>query len=930
MGKKKQVQPTGLPNPNLSLTLRPVVGKQDVWTNDELQLLDLGLFLANGFRLFYCQICGICVPLEAIEKHLNEPNSGHTPIHTTPQTRQAHANLFSYDVPMRVPPIPTRFMNWMPALQKPKMAYRCNICDKDDPDGVWLSRTSQNRHKAAKHEQLRQQLTSTPITVQHLFPASYRAYNRFLPRVHYNPKQAPQTSSEQPQDQAQKRFQSFMDSLPSSLTLQKTMPQSSGSKDSNPFLVGVGWAKRVEGLDINELIRAVEYPCDGDRYFPVILACKATFLEQQKIIENAYPSIRRKWMTDSTSQVIFNPLGEAGVSSYTHRMVRLVAFVLRVAGGLVISGKDSKLKSYLTDEQKKAAKPVDSKLFCSQGELQNAIQNLLVTVFAPTHTNHLTEDKFRDILQDFCMLASIDRTGQFSEPKNITSPLAGIQYILRSVLLQKAIEDSRGQTDDVDKSFDQIQERYLTGHKVSPYGGLQSLKAQVWTYALTSTSLPNAQWANSDFTKAIIKGKPVDLDDLKRMVQQILADAEHLLYEDLLFGIPLSELGWVWSPGDSLVDSLGERKPGYNVFTEPGNAGYFSHLQDSVLKAFHHHSKTFEYFYEVSNTTGEATLRRDQLKVWLAKWEQLTGLTATLMHILGGQPPRSSELLCLYTENIVHRFRHLYWFEDHFFYVVCLNKVTNITGKDRIIVHGLPPEMNKFLLVMNGMVRHIAAAWSFQLYGENAFHAQNRQMFNTASTTLSSAKFSRLLQTFTASALGNPLGIAEWRHLCVLLMRKHFKLEPGEEQLEDEGEDSRWDLQAGHGSKVARKHYAIEAMEWHLMRDDTIAKYIKISREVSTWYLHTNQQDSVNNGCTGQKRKPIAELEHSDSDSSSDMDEPLLLGNGATGEYARSHGNEDNGGNDSDDYVQPASRSRRATPTSTRSTRSRSRKLRLV
>ncbi|KAG8749947.1 hypothetical protein FRC11_010906 [Ceratobasidium sp. 423] len=736
--------------------------------------------------------------------------------------------------------------------------------------------------------------------------------------------------------QKEQNFQAFLKSLPSTHQQHTNMPKTTGLQDAVPFLVKVGWAKRVQSLDITQLIQAVESPAADTGDYKLFSACGSLFSSQQQIIETAYPSIRRKWMLDSMSQVIFSTLGPAGNASYTHRMVRLVTFVLRVARGLNISGECGRLNFYLTKEQKDAAKNVDAKLSGNEKGLQAAVQNLLVTIFAPTRTHHLMKNPFHDIVQDFCMLAAINRSGQFSEPKNITSPLAAMQYIMCSVLLQKAMDDSDINSNNANTSFDHIQQTYLTSDNISPYAGLQSLKAQVWTYALTSTSLPNAQWADSEHKKVIIKGKTVELEDLKRLAQQILADANHLLYEELLFGIPLSQLGWTWHPDDILVDDLSERTPGYNVFSEPKNATHFAHLQETVLRAFHFHEKTSNHFYDESGA-----LKPAQARAWMKKWEQLNGMTALLFHILGGQPARSSELLCIYLENMVHRFRHIYWFEDKFFFIVCLNKVTNLTAKDRIIVHGLPPELTEFLLVMNGLARHVANAWTFHLEGQEAFERQKTQMFNYGGVGLTPQKFSKLLQEITEEVVGTPLGISDWRHLCVMIARYYFKLLPGEEQLEDEDENHPYDLQAGHGTKVAGRHYAIEAMEWHCMRSDTVARYIKISSEVSTWYLHDGELTNGQNKEKSDKFQGIKRKQANDSDSDNSMEDsesyvpPVRSKSVGRTVRAAKKGNhastEDDCeveglGSGSDDYVPLASRSRQPEPAQDRVTRSQTRK----
>ncbi|KAG8684366.1 hypothetical protein FRC08_013736 [Ceratobasidium sp. 394] len=372
---------------------------------------------------------------------------------------------------------------------------------------------------------------------------------------------------------------------------------------------------------------------------------------------------------------------------------------------------------------------------------------------------------------------------------------------------------------------------------MTPYGALQSLKAAVWTHVFATNHLPVAQWTDDEFKRLLYKGQPINISDMPKLAQQIRADIEHLLYKELFFGIPPKDFGWKWHEGIPLVDNLSNLEEGYSVFSEQANREYLTGLDESLLSAFMKNETARKFFTDnvQDEKTGEPVVLPDRVREWTQKWARLQEMLALLMHILGGQPARSTELLACLVHNISHHFRHLYWFNGQFFFIVCVNKAKNISPKDRVIVHGLPKELNEILLLVNAVVRPAVAAWTYQLnQEEKVYYDQLKYLFSCNGNTLTITQLSRQLRSITEEILGVPLGIADWRHISIIVMRRYFQINISRPDVE---EDSDMDKQAGHGTPAAWRHYGTEPMEWHLMRDNTISKYIDLSRTVSDWYL---------------------------------------------------------------------------------------------
>ncbi|KAG8678361.1 hypothetical protein FRC08_017836 [Ceratobasidium sp. 394] len=434
MGRsKKKVKSVQSVEP-LDLTLREHPTLPDVWVNDELLILNLGLLQNGAIKFFYCLHCGSGVPLRSIRNHLSQ--KGHTSCRKNLATRNASDHLSDYGVPPARPHYTGDPIPWMPALGKPQAAFRCELCPPEDLTTI-INGTGKDNHRKEAHRDFRLHLPTKPIFVQKLFCSNYMQENSKPPQVAYNPNQAPSSTTSDAEAGAARMLENLFRSLPSRNPRSATMPNTSNLAEINPFLRISGYAELVEGLDRNSLVRAVETPELEDPLYPIRESCESLFQKYQDLIQHAHPTVRRKWMASSSSQVIFNPVGDAGTDKYTGRMIRLAAFVVRVEGGLAISNAEGKhLNLFLTKDQTACAKRVRASLAKGGETLRDNIHDLLVSCFAPTEERHLSRNSFNDIVQVFCALASINRYGQFSSIENMTSPLAGVQYIMRAALLQ--------------------------------------------------------------------------------------------------------------------------------------------------------------------------------------------------------------------------------------------------------------------------------------------------------------------------------------------------------------------------------------------------------------------------------------------------------------------------------------------------------------
>ncbi|KAG9090669.1 hypothetical protein FS749_000366 [Ceratobasidium sp. UAMH 11750] len=264
-------------------------------------------------------------------------------------------------------------------------------------------------------------------------------------------------------------------------------------------------------------------------------------------------------------------------------------------------------------------------------------------------------------------------------------------------------------------------------------------------------------------------------------------------------------------------------------------------MRTALLHEAVYHPKGSQYFYNSEPITSgaERPIDRQKLKSWFDNWNDLLEILGLLMHILGGQPTCQTELLNILVENTANNYRGLYYYHDRFFYLININKASN---RDRLVVHGLPPELNELILVTNAVARPAAEAFTSILYGQEKAIEQRKWFFYASGKRTHGDQMTKRLRSVTEEYLRSPFGWGDWRHVLIMIARKYFHIEPGEEQVDGPEENNAWDYLASHTPKTAAEHYAIEPLEWSCFRDDTISKYIGMCNKVSTWYFDLDEQ----------------------------------------------------------------------------------------
>ncbi|KDN64750.1 hypothetical protein CSUB01_11123 [Colletotrichum sublineola] len=328
----------------------------------------------------------------------------------------------------------------------------------------------------------------------------------------------------------------------------------------------------------------------------------------------------------------------------------------------------------------------------------------------------------------------------------------------------------------------------------------------------------------------------------------------------------------------SIEDDHSEKRPGYsflrddrNVWTQKGEGWVFRQIGVSprLARRWGVDGSRAEdarpgVFHPAARRAYEHAFGQFRERLWL------------LMHMLGGQPGRATELAGIRHSNTVNGgVRNVFAHEGSMCFVTAYHKGFRSTGQAKVIYRYLPQEVGELLVwylwlvlpfwqevqgTVSGSGGYSAYLWADEILA-GARGGQDREMDQLGGLGLDGGgeedeaaawtwkeervwttdRSRRIIQQCSSRLLGSQLNVSMWRHIAIAIANRYLNEAfgrpgeggPDEDEEADDINDSVWDLQAGHSTRLAGLIYSRLLMQFG---SGSAAKQQQFRRVSQQWH----------------------------------------------------------------------------------------------
>ncbi|KAG7421821.1 hypothetical protein Forpe1208_v001971 [Fusarium oxysporum f. sp. rapae] len=322
-------------------------------------------------------------------------------------------------------------------------------------------------------------------------------------------------------------------------------------------------------------------------------------------------------------------------------------------------------------------------------------------------------------------------------------------------------------------------------------------------------------------------GKPILMEDLQTMVAKMTADAEDLLWGQLMFKEGNDERFVI--PLAGIEDDLTQTRRGQSFIHRNGLAGKEVEMLEDLI------------------TSSRKTDLLDQTGEW-NRGEEITGLRLI---------------------NGINRDRNIFIIDSEVVLVTQYHKSLAHFDSPKVIPRFLPGRIGQLFVMYMIYIRPLTDRWEadkWELYGEKMAPPSDFIWHNEAAGGVpwESSQMSAAMGRWTSYYIGRRIMLQDWRHIAIAISKKHARDQgAGRADFED-GEDNHNkseqykvpdNLAASHTGQTAANY----SVTINILKRLT-AKSLEIFRQVShRWhkFLGCNKSSSLLSSPSGKKVKPI-------------------------------------------------------------------------
>ncbi|KAK2925351.1 hypothetical protein FoTM2_015631 [Fusarium oxysporum f. sp. vasinfectum] len=464
----------------------------------------------------------------------------------------------------------------------------------------------------------------------------------------------------------------------------------------------------------------------------------------------------------------------------------------------------------------------------------------------------LGRKQYHNPLLHFTAVLGIKEDGTWVPSHTHTRFLAGFLWCGRILMLEHFFEDDPYDSEDstCDTSFTAI-DRFQKGHRdwlatgsYTPFSAIIQWMTYGRGYRNQEGGQARVLW-DSDGTTLKYLGDKITVESFQRAAQAVVREAEGWL--DKLMGGQWSQIRETIRLRD-IADSLVFEGPGRSFATNRKNAW----LKPGAEKLTRLVGATLWKIVDAGNGGSRVECRRWAIEEYLGWLRQFRSSMFPVAHVWGGQPGRGPEVSTLKHCDTEQLPKNVFVFDGQVVLITDRDKSKGLNGKQGRKVARFLPEGPSLM-----MVAYIAWLLPFEkvlhrLSGiRGPSEAISPWLWKSAAKGLwDTSKLSKQLALVTGAQIGVQLTVSSYRHVAIEMGRRikglivqQVELEAAVADSDDEaadpltGEAHRqpkveyvWDIQATHGSRIARNHYAVNLQFPSQLQPEMLSNFREISR----------------------------------------------------------------------------------------------------
>lgn len=383
---------------------------------------------------------------------------------------------------------------------------------------------------------------------------------------------------------------------------------------------------------------------------------------------------------------------------------------------------------------------------------------------------------------------------------------------------------------------------YMIRGSLSPMQWMLDLRAYGMSIAFNTTTQGAIDWVGDEI---VYKNIRFTMNQLREMIRSTIEIATYQLFHDLMFindekNIPII-------PWTSLRDDPTNLERQWNFTNSENNhwpVNGKTWLQDRIQSDAAVQSEFVKDQFPLE-------WKRSGIESYMRKVVEWRGLLLVLVHMTGGQPARSSEILSVHHSNTVKGLMRNVFIEKGLIVMVSrYHKGYRASGSEKIIHRYLPRAVGKLYVYYDWLVRPFQETLEAVIWQKDSVSTLVWPP-DPKGTKWTGTRMTNAMQKASRRGMGVVIGVQAWRHMVISIsrrfLRKDHAFNVDEEDFEESDEDGDviYDQQAAHTSHVAGIAYGRGLMQLNGVIEKEQARFRRASVEWHTFLGLTEEKSQV-------------------------------------------------------------------------------------